>query len=80
VRWDREPGSGFLIEYDAADFGISARGGWWLWPFRHLDPQHHAEIVRKINEHRTRRQDPNYVPPPPPPPAPDLPPLPELPE
>jgi hypothetical protein len=76
VRWDRDPGSSFLIEYQADDFGMSAKGGWWLWPFRRLDVEHHADLVRRIEEYRTRRQDPNYIPPLPPPPPPPLPPLP----
>ena len=52
VEWDRS--NGVPIEYDADDFGISIRGGWWLWAYHRLDERRYEELVQLINECREK--------------------------
>ena len=55
VRWDRDPASGLAVEYRAEELDMSSRGGWWLWPFHHLTGERHGELLRRINDQRSRR-------------------------
>jgi hypothetical protein len=56
VRWDRDPVTGLPADYRAADLGMSSRGGWWLWPFHHLAPGRHDELIARIDGVRRARQ------------------------
>jgi|SRR5437868_13306758 len=55
VRWDLDPESHVPVEYHAEEFGISARGGWWLWAFHHLAGEKHADLIQRINRQRAVR-------------------------
>jgi hypothetical protein len=54
VEWDRH--DGVPIEYSADDFGITIRGGWWLWAYHKLDADRFEVLVRRIDERRGNRR------------------------
>jgi hypothetical protein len=54
VRWDLDPATARPVEYRAEDFGISSRGGWWLWAFHALTAERHGELIARINARRGR--------------------------
>jgi hypothetical protein len=58
VRWDLDPASGRPVEYHADDFGVSSRGGWWLWALHHLTAERHRDLIGRINVQRLRRRRP----------------------
>ena len=57
VRWDLDPATSRPVQYRAEAFGVSSRGGWWLWALHHLTAERHGELVTRINAERTRRRD-----------------------
>lgn len=50
VKWDRA--DGVPMEYHVKDFGISIRGGWWLWAYHRLDVERYKSLVQRIEERR----------------------------
>lgn len=52
VEWDRR--GGVPVEYHADDFGVSIRGGWWMWAYHKLHAERYETLVRRIEARRAQ--------------------------